>query len=120
MQKLQNKEKFREIDDFWCASKFIPREKWGAFLMHPKFPREFSNAPFILTNFLMHQKLLHRNLYSKPCVNILLHDHFEGCNEIANPKGQQFFIPRGEAPRDEKLSPEGFSNFIASRKMIVQ
>ena len=27
---------------------------------------------------------------------ILLHDHFEGCNEIANPKGQQFFIPRGE------------------------
>ena len=31
---------------------------------------------------------------------ILLHDHFEGCIEIANPKG--------------------FSNFNASRKMIVQ
>ena len=51
--------------------------------------------------------------------NILLHDHFEGCNEIAKLKGQQFFIPRGEAPRDEKLSPAGFSNSIASRKMIV-
>ena len=60
------------------------------------------------------------NLYStSKMVNILLHDHFEGCNEIANPKGQQFFIPRGEVPRDEKLSPAGFSNSIASRKMIV-
>ena len=38
---------------------------------------------------------------------ILLHDYFEGCIEIANPKGK-FFIPRGEAPRDEKC-PEGFA-----------
>ena len=40
---------------------------------------------------------------------ILLHDYFEGCIEIANPKGVFFFIPRGEAPRDEKFSPEGFA-----------
>ena len=63
-----------------------------------------------------------KNDFSKQILkcNILLHDHFEGCNEIAKLKGQQFFIPRGEAPRDEKLSPEGFSNFNAARKMIVQ
>ena len=34
-----------------------------------------------------------------------MHDHIEWCNEIANPKGQQFFLPRGEALMDEKLSP---------------
>ena len=27
MQKLQSYQKFREMDDFWCALKFIPREK---------------------------------------------------------------------------------------------
>ena len=34
-----------------------------------------------------------------------MHDHFEGCIEIANPM---------------KLCPEGFSNVNASLKMIVQ
>ena len=40
-------------------------------------------------------------------VKILLHDHFLGCIEIANPLGS-FFIPRGFAPWDEK-EPSGFA-----------
>ena len=50
--------------------------------------------------------------------NILLHDHFEGCIEIANHK-EVIFILRGEAPRDEDDS-RGIGNFNASREMIVQ
>ena len=50
-----------------------------------------------LNNFMRYLKFL-----------ILLHDHFEGCIEIANHKGV-IFIPRGEAPRDEEMTPEGLA-----------
>ena len=44
-------------------------------------------------------------------VEILLHDHFSGCTEIANPSGLNLFIPRGFAPWDEKLLSLGIGNF---------
>ena len=53
-------------------------------------------------------------------VEILLHDHFSGCTEIANPSGLNLFIPRGFAPWDEKLLSLGIGNFNASLEMIVQ
>ena len=43
-------------------------------------------------------------VYLANYVEILLHDHFSGCIEIANPLGS-FFIPRGFAPWDEKMNP---------------
>ena len=42
-------------------------------------------------------------------VEILLHDHFSGCIEIANPSGVIVFIPWGFAPRDEKMTPLGLA-----------
>ena len=91
---------------FWVLNRFLTKLEVVNFLTYLVIIRNFRWAGNVIF-WVWHQI-------------ILLHDHFEGCIEIANPKGQQFFIPRGEAPRDEKLSPEGFSNFIASRKMIVQ
>ena len=38
--------------------------------------------------------------------NILLHNHFEGCIEIANPKGV-IISSQGAKPRGMKLGPEG-------------
>ena len=35
---------------------------------------------------------------------ILLHDHFEGCIEIANPEGS-FFHPKGRSPEGWKMNP---------------
>ena len=39
---------------------------------------------------------------------MLLHDHCTGCKGFATSRGR-YFIPRGEAPRDEKFTPEGFA-----------
>ena len=61
-----------------------------------------------------------KQVYLANYKEILLHDHFSGCNEIAKSLGTQFFIPRGFAPWDEKLLSLEFCNFIASLKMIVQ
>ena len=39
--------------------------------------------------------------------NILLHDHFEGCIDIANPEGV-IFSSQGAKPRGmKKMTPEG-------------
>ena len=56
---------------------------------------------------------------SKSEWNILLHDHFEECIEIANPKGE-IFHPKGRSPEEWKIYSRGICNFNASRKMIVQ
>ena len=37
--------------------------------------------------------------------NMLLHDFWAGCNGFATSRGS-YFIPRGEAPRDE-MTPKG-------------
>ena len=47
-------------------------------------------------------------VYLANYVEILLHDHFSGCIEIANPSGV-IFIPRGFAPWDEKMTPLGLA-----------
>ena len=70
------------------------------------FCKAFAHMICDLTEKLkLQRKFLPYSLFSKPYRNILLHEHWEGCIEIANPKGQIFFIPRGEAPRDEKIFP---------------
>ena len=64
-------------------------------------------------NFAPFELFLHRfetilSVYLVNYVEILLHDHFSGCIEIANPLGS-FFIPRGFAPWDEKNEPSGLA-----------
>ena len=42
---------------------------------------------------------------------ILLHDHFEGCIEIANPEG--LISSQGAKPRGMEISPKGLKKLIA-------
>ena len=46
--------------------------------------------------------------------NILLHDHFEGCIEIANPEGS--FSSQGAKPRGMKNEPKGFAISMHPKK----
>ena len=48
-------------------------------------------------------------VYLANYVEILLHDHFSGCIDIANPLGLILSIPRGFAPWDEKMTPSGLA-----------
>ena len=48
---------------------------------------------YLVSNILSKSK----SIYFKNYIEILLHEHCSGCIEIANPEGQIFFIPRGEA-----------------------
>ena len=84
------------------------------------FTKFLSNInKFVKNNSFMNFSLI-KQVYLANHIEILLHDHFSGCNEIAKSLGTQFFIPRGFAPWDEKLLSLGICNFIASLKMIVQ
>ena len=47
--------------------------------------------------------------------NILLHDHFEGCIEIANPEGS-FISSQGAKPRGMKNEPKGLAISIHPKK----
>ena len=66
----------------------------------------------------LQRKFQHYCLFSKPYRNMLLHDHCAGCKGFATSRGS-YFIPRGEAPRDE-MTPKGCSKTFASQTMIVQ
>ena len=61
----------------------------------------------------------YKDVYLANYVEILLHDHFSGCIEIANPSGL-ISIPRGFAPWDERNDSLGIGNFNASLEIIVQ
>ena len=52
-------------------------------------------------------------------VEILLHDHFSGCIEIANPSGV-IYSSLGASPLGMKNDSLGIGNINASLEMIVQ
>ena len=51
--------------------------------------------------------------------NILLHDHFEGCIDIANPEGV-ILSSLGASPLGMKIESLGIGIINASLEMIVQ
>ena len=66
----------------------------------------------------LHYKILPYSLFSKPCWNIVLRDRRAGGYGFCNPR-ESYFIPRGEAPRDEIRLPRVCKN-IASQSAITQ
>ena len=73
------------------------------------FAKPLQSLGIALENATFYVKLKHFVVfvYLANHVKILLHDHFSGCIEIANPSGLNF-IPRGFAPWDE-IGPLGFA-----------
>ena len=90
------------------ALTFFPREKnqcqfpsnWRVFNRKCSFP-PWIQLPNITLSCFSYLDCIRKELYLANYVEILLHNHFSGCIEIANPLGIIFFIPRGFAPWDE-------------------
>ena len=62
---------------------------------------------------------LFQPVYLENYVEILLHDHFSGCIEIANPSGV-IYSSLGASPLGMKNDSLEIGNFNASLEMIVQ
>ena len=69
----------------------------------------FVNSINITLSCFTYLDCIRKELYLANYVEILLHDHFSGCIDITNPSGVIFFIPRGFAPWDEKMTPLGLA-----------
>ena len=108
---------WRNLNNFriW---QFSSLENWHFLTIFPRIKYVFIWSEVSRLNFNISFQVIFQKNFRPNCIRIRKMAHSAGCNGFATSRGS-YFIPRGEAPRDE-TTPKGCSKTFASQILIVQ